>query len=1046
MILKKVKFVLKLMIGCCILANHFMLNAQKVSPINKEEIHVGSKQPALCGTDFFHESKMKTDILYKERHAKSLQSFKSIQSKTSSRSHGIYQIPVVVHVMHKGEAIGSGTNISDEDVKKGIEYLNTYWRKVLGTNGYGDGVDMLIEFALAVQDESGNCTTGINRVDMSGVSAYVNNGVNQSETSGLPDYSPVGGVNSLKEYAIWDTTKYYNIWLVDEIDNSNCAGSGTFTAGYAYYASAHGLAYDGTVALICSFLDEDSTTMAHELGHAFNLPHTFDGDDSNGDGEGDQCGDDGIFDTPSHIRTISIDPSIYYDCDNTDVNTCDPSFNETINPDTGFIRDSGTHQDHMHNYMDYTGCPTEFTGGQRAVATSALTGARSSFLSSLGLTPPALATVSFSSSASTACLGEGILFIDESSCTPNTYTNSGYDNVTFLWTIDNGVDTPYTSTDQNPFILFNNAGTYDVTLSVTNPEGTDSLTLEDYIVVSSGVVSTCSISSSNANNNYGCGVTNISFSTINNSTSTFIPSGALNDFTCSDNTVVYEGSSYQLEVDYKSRIDGGQYLAVWIDWDNDGAYQISNSNGDNERVLTDNILANSSGSPATIIVPPATAVKNALLRMRVVSDYTRIPVTCGNGYVLRADDYGVFVKPPCSPPTAGITNNSSTTVLTCLAPSISLTATGGVSYQWDNSKGIDQSITVTEAGTYTVIVSSSDGCTDTESITITEDKPAPTASITNNTGTNGLTCDITSISVTASGGISYSWDNGLGNNATATITSSGTYTVTVTASNGCEDTESITILDAATEPTSCIPSSFNSNNNFGIGVTNVLFNTINNATSTFIPADAINDFICSDNTTIDINNSYNLVVNYTTSSVNPGPVYLEVWIDWDSSGTYETTNSNGDNERIMTDNIAAGTTGTPSVNFSPPADATLGRLLRMRIISNYNSTPNVCSEGLLQRADDYGVRVENTLSSKDYGNQSSKIRLYPNPVRNELNIMSDNNGNLKRYNLFDVSGKNLMSDDFSERKTISVSYLSRGLYFIVLETDSERYTLKFLKE
>ena len=35
------------------------------------------------------------------------------------------------------------------------------------------------------------------------------------------------------------------------------------------------------------------------MGHAFNLFHTFDGDDFGG------CGDDGIFDTPMHDRTFS---------------------------------------------------------------------------------------------------------------------------------------------------------------------------------------------------------------------------------------------------------------------------------------------------------------------------------------------------------------------------------------------------------------------------------------------------------------------------------------------------------------------------------------------------------------------------------------------------------------------------------------------------------------------------------------------------------------------------------------------------------------------
>ncbi len=605
----------------------------------------------FCGTDLKHKKMMGTDAQYKTRHQKALSVIQKVSSQKSVLANGIAQIPVVVHVMHKGETIGSGTNISDENIKLGIKYLNNYWRKVSGSNGDGDGVDMQIEFALAIQDESGNCTNGINRVDMSSVTDYANEGVKfGSSGTGLEDYDSQGGINSLKEYSIWDPTKYYNVWLVDEINDVNCTSGGSFTAGYAYYASAHGQAYDGSVVLICSFLNEDSSIWAHEMGHAFNLPHTFDGDDSDNDGVGDQCGDDGITDTPSHIRTIDIEDgsgdSIYFDCNNSDANTCDATFNEIINPDTGFTRNSGTHQDHMHNYMDYTGCPTEFTGGQRAVAIAALNGTRSSFLSSPALTPAATANVAFTSSSSTACLGSSITFTDTSTCTPNSYTNNGYDNISFLWNFDNGVDTPYTSTEQNPTIIFNNDGTYNVSLSVTNVHGTTNLTQPNYIVVSNGVVSGCSFGSLNSDGNFGIGVTNVSFNTLSNVTSTFIPSGATQDFSCSYNTTLSEGASYNLNVTYSSINSRSQFLEVWIDWDNNGSFETSNSNGDNEMVLTDNVPDNSAGSHAVSgnVTPPSNTVVNQLLRMRVVSEADGAPSICGTGFAQRADDYGVYVS------------------------------------------------------------------------------------------------------------------------------------------------------------------------------------------------------------------------------------------------------------------------------------------------------------------------------------------------------------------------------------------------------------------
>ncbi|WP_188768473.1 choice-of-anchor D domain-containing protein, partial [Emticicia aquatilis] len=52
-------------------------------------------------------------------------------------------------------------------------------------------------------------------------------------------------------------------------------------------------------------------------------------------------------------------------------------------------------------------------------------------------------------------------------------------------------------------------------------------------------------------------------------------------------------------------------------------------------------------------------------------------------------------------------------------------------------------------------------------------------------GSDNLSCSNTSVIRMASGGGTYSWSSGLGTNATATITSSGIYTVTVTGNNGC---------------------------------------------------------------------------------------------------------------------------------------------------------------------------------------------------------------------------------------------------------------------
>ncbi|MEZ4959768.1 MAG: DUF11 domain-containing protein [Saprospiraceae bacterium] len=80
-------------------------------------------------------------------------------------------------------------------------------------------------------------------------------------------------------------------------------------------------------------------------------------------------------------------------------------------------------------------------------------------------------------------------------------------------------------------------------------------------------------------------------------------------------------------------------------------------------------------------------------------------------------------------PTAGITNNTGTTILTCTTPQIDLTATGGTSYLWSNSDAT-AATSITTPGTYTVTVTGANGCTATSQLVITQDITPPTAGIT----------------------------------------------------------------------------------------------------------------------------------------------------------------------------------------------------------------------------------------------------------------------------------------------------------------------------
>jgi trimeric autotransporter adhesin len=153
--------------------------------------------------------------------------------------------------------------------------------------------------------------------------------------------------------------------------------------------------------------------------------------------------------------------------------------------------------------------------------------------------------------------------------------------------------------------------------------------------------------------------------------------------------------------------------------------------------------------------------------------------------------------------TIGITENSGNTPndgIICQGASVTLSASGGTGYVWSTG-ATTSGITVAPASTttYTVTVSDANSCTAVSSVTITVN-PNPVVSITTtensgNQPNDGNICRGSSVTLTASGGTSYLWSTGATTQAiTVAPTSNTTYTVTVTNSNGCTGSNSVTII------------------------------------------------------------------------------------------------------------------------------------------------------------------------------------------------------------------------------------------------------------
>jgi hypothetical protein len=116
-----------------------------------------------------------------------------------------------------------------------------------------------------------------------------------------------------------------------------------------------------------------------------------------------------------------------------------------------------------------------------------------------------------------------------------------------------------------------------------------------------------------------------------------------------------------------------------------------------------------------------------------------------------------------------------------------LTVTQNQSYQW-NTGEISQSITVSQAGTYSVLVTDGNGCQNSDSVQIIVN-PLPNV----NTGNDQTICQGHTVTLVANGANTYSWNNNITNNVAFTPTSTNTYIVTGTDANGCQNSDSVQI-------------------------------------------------------------------------------------------------------------------------------------------------------------------------------------------------------------------------------------------------------------
>lgn len=266
-----------------------------------------------------------------------------IQQRTAQRTAAtVYTVPVVFHIVHRGEAVGTYPNLSAAQVAAQLDQLNKDFAN-LSQSAYGVAADAGLRFCAAVVDQAGRPLSepGIHRINAA-ANGWLNTGTMTTQEE-VMDYFD----NVIKPATVWDAYSYVNVWTAD-ISVSALLGYASFPE----LSTLDGLRAGETDATAGAVIEAASVgskllpstgspynlgrTLTHELGHFFGLRHIW------GDAA---CGNDYCADTPPQSRSTTGCPS------SPAANGCTPAVPKMF-----------------ENYMDYTNdaCLNTFTADQVA--------------------------------------------------------------------------------------------------------------------------------------------------------------------------------------------------------------------------------------------------------------------------------------------------------------------------------------------------------------------------------------------------------------------------------------------------------------------------------------------------------------------------------------------------------------------------------------------------------------------------------------------------------------------------------------------------------
>jgi len=193
--------------------------------------------------------------------------------------------------------------------------------------------------------------------------------------------------------------------------------------------------------------------------------------------------------------------------------------------------------------------------------------------------------------------------------------------------------------------------------------------------------------------------------------------------------------------------------------------------------------------------------------------------------------------------------------------------------------------------------------------------------------------------------------------------------------------------------------------------------------------DVIPEVDCNSlNSSIDSSNAITITVDYTADADRD--VVVELWRNnqWLKQGQTMVSLGSG--------------TATVTINFDTPPAGGNDYLLKASIRpvgTDWTQNLDACNKSNI-------TVIDGTLSVDDLELENA-VKLFPNPVKGELNIKS--NRELEQVSIYDLNGRLIRVVNFNQASSalykINVNTLSNGFYFAKIEFNGQATTKKFIK-